>query len=154
GLVAVSDNPCSDRCAALAWRRYPVVAGTNARELQHRANITELELKIVELLMQSAAPHAAHRRWELLREIYLDRLSRSFVTNVDKLDKNKFEHFPGPRLPEMRMALFNALAQKAGSHRVFYEEQDREWFIETLHAAGVVHESKRSEPLGDAPAKT
>jgi hypothetical protein len=119
----------------------------NARDLQHRANLTELEFKIVDFVMASAAPYAAFRRWKLLKGIYGDRLSPSFVTNLDQTD---FEHFPGPRLPEMRMALFNALAQKPESHdqviaafrQVFWEEDLREWFKRTLQAERVVRPSQ------------
>jgi len=104
---------------------------------QRRSNQAELQLKIGDLVIESPAPHAAHQRWELLKGIYEDRLSKAFVRHFDQTN---FEIFPGARQYEKRMALFKALSDKASSRddvitafgQVFREETDRDWFKKML----------------------
>jgi hypothetical protein len=89
---------------------------------------TEFELKAAEIVMNSYSPIAAKNRAKLLQSMFKRTLPRDFA---ERFDPN---YFPGTRLYEMKMKLFEMLAQNPTKKeelislwRKLFPEEER-WF--------------------------
>jgi hypothetical protein len=103
-------------------------------KLQKRQETTNLELKITELVMDSPTNWHAQTKFNLLRAMYVDRLSSNFPNEF------KPEEFPTTRTYELRLKLFDALTSESSNdkekvldvfRRLFPDE--RGWWVDEAY---------------------
>lgn len=75
-----------------------------AMTLRSQARVA-FELKAAELVLSSASPWVAQGRVNVLKSLFRERLGDHFAASFNK------EEFPGVRHTELKLALFEALAQ-------------------------------------------